>query len=157
MRKAVYRTVSDSQFYKLLVGRIAIIITIVAAMLHIQENPIVISVGVAFLVLIFLISGNESITVYTDSFSYTYGGILKLFSKKVFYYQDLKEVTCEGIFGYGLDKITDSLKISDPNNSIDIVFKNNETEQVRSRIYKDGLTEAVKVINYELKKYQAKK
>ena len=150
----VYKT--DADLYKILSGRIVILVVIGAGLWHIEENPIVISIVVLLLIFAFLVYGNETIIVYQDRFVYSYGSLLKwIFSKKVYYYKDLKEVIYDEVLD-PLEVITTN-SIPHLNNCINIIYKNDETKRLDSKIGKQDLAGVTRIINYEIDKYSRNK
>ena len=126
---------------------------IVSALFHFDENPVVITIFVCIAVTILLFVGNEKIIVYPDRFIYCHGSLMGLFDKKLaYYFKDIKEITFEGIYSWGLDNLTDRLPlhVPDPTNKLYILMKSGKEKEINSRIYKNDLREAVQHIIIQL-------
>lgn len=144
-RDIIFETFSAYEVFKLVIVRLVFVAIIVYAGINFNENPVFVSVTVLVLLVLFFSSGSDRIIVYNDKFIYESGSMLKIFAKQnVYYFKELKNVTCEGFYTVTLDIILDGSK---PGNKIYVEFLNGEQKVIRTSLYKGQLKEAVNLIN----------
>lgn len=152
--KVIYRTLSIYAICKLLVARLVLATLIISGIIHLKENPVVITIVVGLLTLMLLYVGNENIIVYESKFVYQYGSLIKSWAwSRKFYYRDIERIECDGIFTKALNILTDRLPVAvNPYNKIHIMLKDGNTDEIRSRIYKQDLKKAMQEIKLQLEK-----
>jgi len=154
----VYEYFSWLSFLGTGVFRLFLIVVIINAGLHFNENYVATSIAIFLSTFLFVWIGQPSIQVYPDRFDFKFDSFLNLMNtQQTFYYKDIKSISLDGFYTLAFDMVEDSLLIDryfgEPWNKINIEFKNGNLKSIRTRIYKSNLRKALKFIFQEFQRY----
>src|SRR5687768_4592383 len=93
MSKIVYRGASNFNFLQSILLRAGCIVLIIYLIIHYEENPSVILVLSLVCFIVFLVMGNDEITIYSDKLIQTDTSIIALLLKskgKIYKLKDIK-------------------------------------------------------------------
>src|SRR6185436_7485966 len=140
--------------------RVLLLIIIISAIMHFNENYIATSFVICVFGLTFLLIGQPSIIVFKDRFEHEYSTVLTWFGfKRIYYYADINSISIKGIHTHTIDATLNALNIIPKvsiqhyrinNNKIELVLKNGESKTISTGIYRSELEKAVKLILNEL-------
>lgn len=131
-----------------IVIRVLILAVIVYCATSFNENPPVLGTLIVALTLLLLSSGMDVIHIYPDRFEHVSTAMVPLLRKtKTFYYADIRNVEAEGPANHRERLLTGSLKW----NNIHITKNDKEVVTISSYLYMEKLTEAVRLINKNIK------
>jgi hypothetical protein len=120
---------------------------------HYNENPIVTTIVAAICILFFLLTGRDSITVYSDAIEYNSGSILRMLRRrKAFKIKDIAAIKVDGVFSTGDELYNPTISKDKSLNNIEVELKNGSIVNIQTSIYIDKLKRAELEINKLLHK-----
>lgn len=135
--------------------RIFLIIVLVAALIHIKENPIVIVIlSIIIGVILYFTSDGEYLILRNDGLVYR-EKYWAFWNVDTFYdFKDVTSLSVSGDYTIELDtarKVIPGYQKLDPNN-VEIYYKNGDLKKISVRIYKNQLIDFVDLANEIIRK-----
>lgn len=144
LQMIVYRTSSFIQQVLLFLFRIGYITGAGIALYHYNENPVVTSIIAALCMFFLLLSGNDEVIVYSHSFEFRQGSLLKVFKKQLrVKLGDIKTLNIEGAYSTADELYNPTITTNRKLNRLKIQLVDGKITTIETTIYINKLKKAI--------------